>query len=175
MMRSVKTQGLVLKKTSLLNKDIVFTIFTELEGKVRIIAKGVKKITSRRAPHIQTGNLIEIEVMQKGEVLYLQGTFLISAFSEIKSHQLKTQFLYTYFFILDRALPEHQQEPELFYLSKSFLVAMAQPKEFSLKEFTHHLNLLVSKAGYSQGEKSLSELVRTVEEVINEKVPVSFL
>jgi DNA repair protein RecO len=172
MTKATNSKGFILKKKGLLNKDILFTIFTEEIGKVSAIAKGIKKITSRRAPHIQPGNLVEIELSHRGDTMYLQSSRLISAFSQIRESAEKTQFLFTYLFILDRILPEHQQEFPMYQNTQSFLFDMARNTDFSKENFTEHLNNLLSTAGYSHGYKTLSELIRIVEEVINEKVPV---
>ncbi|MEO6509337.1 MAG: DNA repair protein RecO [Patescibacteria group bacterium] len=173
--KGTKLKGFIIKKKSLLNKDILFTIFSEELGKVSVIAKGIKKITSRRAPHIQTGNLVNVELSSRGDILYLQDSFLISGFSQIRDSEQKTNFLFLYFFVLDRILPEHQQELKMYTSTQQFLFEMARKTEFTKQSFTEHLNKLLSIAGYVQGEKTLPELIRTVEEVINEKVPVSSL
>jgi DNA repair protein RecO len=171
-MKSIQTKGFILKKTPLLNKDILFTIFTDTDGKISSIAKGIKKITSRRAPHIQTGNLVEVELQSRGDILYLQNSKLISAFSQIRENSKKTSFLYVYFFVLDRMLPEHQSEPEIFHAAYTFVVSMAKDENFAGKEFTQHFNKLMSAAGYTKEEKPLLELMKIAEEVINEKLPV---
>ncbi len=172
MMKVTKTKGFILKKKSLLNKDVLFTVFSEELGKITAIAKGIKKITSRRAPHIQTGNLVEVDFTSHGDTLYLQNSSLISAFSQIRTSEQKTTFLFLFFFILDRILPERQQETMMYQITQSFLFDMARNVDFSKENLTEHLNNLLSQAGYIHGYKSLSELIRTVEEVIHEKVLV---
>jgi DNA repair protein RecO len=172
MPRTTKTRGFILKKRNLLNKDIVFTIFSVETGKMSVFAKGIRSITSRRAPHIQTGNLVELELNHRGDTSYLQNSKLVSAFSQIRETEKMTNFLYLFLFILDKILPENQQEPKMYQVTQGFLFDMARNPAFSTQQFTVHLNSLLSVAGYVQGQKSLSELVRTVEETINEKVPV---
>lgn len=175
MMKSARSKGFILKKRGLLNKDIIFTIFSEELGKISAIAKGIKKITSRRAPHIQTGNLVELELSSRGDIFYLSSSKLISAFSQIRDSEQKTQYLFLYFFILDRILPEHQQETLMYQNTQSFMFDMARNTDFDTENFTEHLNNLLSNAGYIHGYKKLPELIRAVEEVINEKIPVTIL
>ena len=57
--------AIVIKKKELLNLDNLITILTEDFGKINILAKGIKKINSRRAPHIQTANFINIVLYHK--------------------------------------------------------------------------------------------------------------
>jgi DNA repair protein RecO len=170
-MKTSITKGFVLKTRSLLNKDILFTVFSEDQGKVSAIAKGIKKITSRRAPHIQTGSLVEVEFSSRGDILYLQNSSLISGFSAIREDPKKVNFLYTFFFILDRILPEHQQEMQQYQITQGFVFDLARNTDFTVENFTQHLNDLMNAAGYSHGYKNLPELIRIVEENINEKIP----
>ncbi|MBI4009495.1 recombination protein O N-terminal domain-containing protein, partial [Candidatus Roizmanbacteria bacterium] len=52
MKRTLKTEAIVLRKRSLPNQDKIVTLFTKELGKLNVFAKGIKKITSRRLPHV---------------------------------------------------------------------------------------------------------------------------
>lgn len=51
--RLVKTEGIVLRRTDLLEADRLFTIFTQRQGKVRAVAKGVRRPGSKKAGHLE--------------------------------------------------------------------------------------------------------------------------
>jgi DNA repair protein RecO len=170
-----KVEAIVFKKRHLLGKDAITTLFTDTEGKIKVIAKGIKSITSRRAPHIQTGNLIEGLLQERGSGFYLNETKLISGFTSIKSSEPKTQFLYLYLFILDRMLPEHQQEMIVYQLLKNFIVELSKAKEFTKARLMDYLNDLLIEMGYASHATNLSELLTDIEEIIHEKIPVSVI
>jgi len=109
MSTQVKTPALVLKKINLPNSDQILTVFSLELGKLRLYAKGIKKITSKRLSHVQTGNLVNISCRRHHQFYYLQETGLISSFSRIKKDQNKIDALYLLLFILDRILPEEQK------------------------------------------------------------------
>ena len=50
-MKVEKLQGFVLKRTNYGEADKILTVFTKERGKIKVLAKGVRKIKSRRAPH----------------------------------------------------------------------------------------------------------------------------
>jgi len=52
-MKSYKTEGIIIKRKNFGEADRILTIFTKNKGKISIVAKGVRKINSRRAPHIE--------------------------------------------------------------------------------------------------------------------------
>jgi len=171
MSKTIKTEAIVLKKQELLHDDILLTLFTHILGKVRVFANGIKKITSRRLSHAQTGNLIKILLHENRDYLYLSETQLVSAFSSIKNSQTKVQALYCYFFIIERLLPENQKEEEVYKALKLFAVTLAKEKEDIQQLLTRHINILMKHLGYLKDKKSFEELIAIIENLIHEKMP----
>lgn len=170
----IKTQAIILKKKEILEKDMVITLLTYEHGKMRAIAKGVKKITSRRSPHVQTGNLVNVVLSKSDTTYYLQQSDLISGFTAIKDSPEKLEFLYTFFFIIDRISPEEQQETGLFDTVKSFLVELARNGAAS-SLLEKYLYRVLTILGYLHEPRPLDDLIRMTEEIINEKVPTDVI
>lgn len=171
MPRTIKIEGVVLKKKSLLNKDYLVTFFSKEEGKIKVFAKGVKKITSRRLSHLQTGNLIKAVINKKDDRYYLQETKLISGFSKIKDSQVKSQYLYYFIFILERLLAENQRDFSVNNLLKKFLIELSEDNNFEKIKLYQYINKLIQDLGYSKENKPSHELRLFIEELINEKLP----
>jgi DNA repair protein RecO (recombination protein O) len=171
MFRSIKTEAIVLKKRNLLNKDIVLTILSEKKGKIGVFAKGIRTITSRRQPHIQTGNLITVLLSEKDNRYYLQETTLISGFSKIKDNEIKHNSLYTILFILERILPDNQQEEQVYEISKKFLIELSESEKFTATRLIYYINKLMQVLGFVHEEKPLSELRPIIEDIIHDKLP----
>ncbi len=171
MTRIFKTQAIVLKKQDLLNKDVLLTLFTEKYGLVRIVGFGVKKITSRRLSHLQTGNFINATIYVKKSFFSLKETELVSGFLTIKNNQSKLIKIYLYFFILDRLLPENQREEKVFELTKKFLFELAKKNDFDNFTLNNYLNEVLINLGYIREKKSFNEIKNLIEEIINEKIP----
>lgn len=172
MSQGVKIEGFIFKKTSLLNRDLTITIFCRELGRIRVMAKGVKKLTSRRGPHIETGNLINAVLSKNKDYYFLQETNLISGFSQIKKNQSKFQCLYLFLFILEKLLPENQKEEKMYRLFKSFMVDLSKRNDYK-KIMTDYLNNCISLMGYQENDKDkgLIEMTAFIEEIINEKLP----
>lgn len=171
-MKTLKTEAVVLKKKSLLNKDYLVTLFSQEEGKIKAFAKGAKKITSRRLSHLQTGNLVEIIIHKKEDRSYLQETKLISGFSKIKDSQVKSKYLYCFIFILERLLAENQRDFSVYNLLKKFLIGLSEDSNFEKVKLYRYINKLIRDLGYSKEDKSSHELRIFIEELINEKLPL---
>lgn len=172
MSQDVKIEGFIFKKTSLLNRDLIITVFCRELGRVRVLAKGIKKLTSRRSPHIETGNLIKAVLSKNKDYYFLQETALISGFSQIKKNQPKFQCLYLFLFILEKLLPENQKEEKMYRLFKSFMVDLSKRDDYQAI-MTDYLNNTASLLGYQEKnrDKDLIEITTFIEEIINEKLP----
>ena len=166
-----KTEAFIVKKTNLLGKDLVITLFSKDQGKIKIFAKGIKKITSRRLSHIETGNLIEALIYVKNERFYLQESKLISLFSQTKKNKDKLKQLYLILFVLDRTLPENQREEGIYNELLRFIVALAKEKIPDEQLLLTYLNKFLKLLGYSKEAMSFAKALVIIEEIISEKVP----
>ncbi|NTU46581.1 DNA repair protein RecO [Candidatus Roizmanbacteria bacterium] len=171
MRQVVQTEAFVLKKNRLTGADTIVTLFTKEQGKIISVAKGVKKITSRRAPHLQTGNLIRSTLASRHDTLYIQETTLISAFSSIKEDMKKMSILFIYYFVLERLLPREQPEQESFHITLALMKELARSESFTKTRLAFYLNALLQSLGFLKENKSYEELIMIVEELMNEKMP----
>lgn len=171
MPQTLKTNAIVLRKRNLPNQDIFLSLFTEESGKMSLIAKGIKKITSKRQPHIQTGNLISVIVQKKHDRYYLQDTSLVSAFVKIKNDETKMKHLYLALFVIDRLLPENQQDTQLFSNLQEYLIALSEQKTDRNRLF-EFMNRLMIHLGYTVKPTDPDSLKTTIENLIHEKLPV---
>lgn len=171
----LKTSGIVLKRHELLNKDIVYTLLTQDLGKVRVIAKGVKSLTSKRSPHLQTGNLIDTVLYKKSEYYYLQETQLRSGFSEIKNNSAKMSYLYFILFVLDRLVPEEQTDEKVYQLLMKFMINLSKAEKPNIKLLEEYLSLFMIDLGYISQRKNIEELHAIIQDLINEKLKLHIL
>jgi len=170
MSRSLKTEAIILKKKDLLNKDVLISVFSQDLGRLTLFAKGIKKITSRRSPHLQTGNLVNILVSHKNDHYYLQESELVSGFSELKKNEKKVNNLYSFLFVLECLLPEQQKETKTYNLTKNFLIDLSKSVKSDIITF-QYLTDIMMQLGYLDQKVSYPELKSLIEEIINEKIP----
>jgi DNA repair protein RecO (recombination protein O) len=88
MTRQVK--GIILKKYDYRESDRLFIIYTDELGKIEAVAKGVRKIKSKMAGHLDLFSVIDLMVAP-GKIYYqIAGADRIKNFSNIKSDLVKT-------------------------------------------------------------------------------------
>ncbi len=169
MHQTLKVEGFVLKKKTLLERDIFVTLFTKELGKMAVMAKGVRTFTSRRSAHVQTGNLIKASISHTNDRYFLQSTDLVSGFMNIRTPQL-TDYMYTLLAVIDRLLPEGDPEVQIYEIMKRYTVRLSQG-ENPAEVLRTSLRKILVILGYADQEESLVELIEIAEENMGMKLP----
>lgn len=170
---STKTVGIILRKRVLKDADISLAIFTQAHGKISVMAKGVRHLTSRRAGHLQTGSYVTCIIRQSTSGKYLQQSTLISALYEIKKDPFKLEAFMRSLFLLDRLLPEELVETELYFLYQIFIKHLSGSDGLvATEQLTRFTSQLLQHLGHhDQPVTTWSECREICERVIEEKLP----
>lgn len=121
MMRSFKTEGIIIKRRDSNEADRILTVYTKSHGKISVKAKGVKRVTSRRSSHIELLNHTQISLYKASQIPVLVEAQMINSFAEIKNDLQKTGFAYHICELIDGLCPEGQEQQEIFTLLKNTL------------------------------------------------------
>ncbi len=114
--------GIVLKRWNVGESDRIVTIFTKERGKIRVIAKGIRRITSHRAPHLEVFRYVTV-TLHKGKIL--DSVTEVQSISSIDiDHAQKVSFAYYLCELVDRLLPEHQEHADVFDLATHAFYAL---------------------------------------------------
>ena len=173
---NVVDHGLVLKKRIIRDNLISLSIFSSSLGKLVLQAWGVKKITSRRLSHLETGNYIKFSYRHHNNNYSLEETELIYAYSKIRNSLEKLKVMYTVLFILDKILPQHQQEQEIFDVTLSFLKKLNN-QDLRSSDVEQYLTDIFIQAGFITQESTmlpLFNIYKAAENIIGEKIRTDF-
>jgi len=130
--RSRKIEGIILKRSNFGEADKIVTIFTREEGKIKVLAKGIRRLKSHRAPHLELFNLVELVVSDGKTFSTVTEAKTIANHSILKSDLKITGFLFYLSEFLDKILPEHQPHPEVF---AGLLASLPELSESKVKTF----------------------------------------
>jgi DNA repair protein RecO (recombination protein O) len=119
--RHLKTEGIIIKRRDFNEADRMVTLLTRDLGKITVKAAGVKRITSRRASHIELLNHSKISLYKKSQIPVLIEAVTLNSFTEIKNSLEKMGFAYHICELIDGLCPEGEQQSEIFYLLKNTL------------------------------------------------------
>lgn len=122
-MRSLKTQGIIIKRRNIGEADRIITIFTRGNGKIKVKAPGVRRITSRRSAHVELLNLSNLALYygSHSHIPILTEAQTIYNFSLAKTDLRKTGLAFYICELIDGLCPDNQENRKIFYLLKETL------------------------------------------------------
>lgn len=134
-MPAVTTEGLILKRKDFGEADRVLTALTDRYGKISIIAKGVRRITSRRAGNIEVLNRVKMHLF-KSKNYNLTEAESIETFPTIKSNLTLSTTAFHIIELVDRLVPEDQTNRALYDLVVATLQILEKnPRQIFIRAF----------------------------------------
>lgn len=118
------TQGIILSRTDYGEADRILTLLTPEYGKLRLLAKGVRKVKSKLAGGIELFSVSHITFIRgRGEMGTLISTRLIRHYGNIVGDITRVQLGYELIKTLNKAT-EDEPEPEYFHLLQATFEAL---------------------------------------------------
>jgi DNA repair protein RecO (recombination protein O) len=141
------TEAVVLKRTDFGEADRLLTLYTPSLGKHRAIAKGVRKLISRKAGHLELFTHSQL-LLAKGRALdIVTQAETIAAFASLRADLVRTSRAYYVAELLDRFSEEGIVNHPLFELLVSALTWLDSESSLDLAVRFFELHLL-DLAGY---------------------------
>lgn len=148
-MKHQQATGIILSRTDYGEADRILTILTPDHGKLRLLARGVRKVKSKLAGGIELFSTSDITFIQgRGEMGTLISTRLIKHYGHIIDDIDRVQLGYELIKTLNRATEDHP-EPEYYsLLDQAFAALDDKAIDLSLIRLWFEAHLLMT-AGHS--------------------------
>ncbi|MDD4607119.1 MAG: DNA repair protein RecO [Patescibacteria group bacterium] len=115
------TLAIVLKQTDWRQADKLITVYTQDAGKKVLLARGIKKVKSKLAGHIEPFFLSEISIAPGKNYDYLAGAITDNNFKNLRQDYHRLFFVASLMELVDSLLNQHQWEERVFDLLITFL------------------------------------------------------
>lgn len=175
-MRNVKTEGIIIRRFNTGEADRILTVFTKSEGKIRVKAKGVRRISSKRSPHIELLNYTMLTLYTGKGMPFVTEAETIEDHAVLKQDLQKIGAAFHLCELVDGLCAENQEHTFLFPLLLQTLSAIS--KGSNIKKDVHAFeNALLTQLGFS----SKIPLVRTadthavIEDILERKLKTTQL
>lgn len=159
MVHTYTIEGIVIKRTNFGECDKLLTIFTKKQGKILLLAKGIRKINSKKSPHLELFNIIQGFVAKGKTFDIITEATSTQVFSKLSSHLNNLAYAYKMSEEIDSLCPEREINSGIFLLIIKVLSTLndSSPENLDmiLNTFTHHL---LWNLGFLQREKLLDSL-----------------
>lgn len=148
-MRSFTVEGIVLKRLDTGEADRVVTLFTRSHGKVTAIARGVRKITSRRAGSIELFNHVRAHIIQgKGSLDILGEVQLVNSFPDWRKAIGRVTLAFQLAEAIDKLTPDREVHPQLFHILSTSLTDISRLSSDWKRVTDDWLVQIVQELGY---------------------------
>lgn len=170
-MRSFKTEGIVIKRKNYYEADRIITIFSKRNGKIKVKASGVRRITSRRSPHIELLNYSVFSLHQGRNMPVLTEVESLENFSTLKKDLKRIAFAYHICELIDGLCAENQENLEIFNLLGKTLRKLSTEENLSLLSYNFEIELLRLLGFYKPTSSSLKINTQAIiEEILERKL-----
>ena len=143
MTASISDLGIIIHQVRFGEADKFVFIVSQHHGLIKVVAKGARRLTSKKSPHLDNLNLIKFQTNRGDIPQYLSQVETVNAFSEIKADLKKTRTCFYLTEILHRTLAEGEPDEALFSNLKKFLEDLNLSAESACRhlaiEFQHYL------------------------------------
>ena len=114
--RVYRTEAIVLRRTDFGEADRLLTVFTPGRGKIRLVAKGARKLTSRKSGHVELFSHGQFMVAVGRELDILTQAETLEPFLPLREDLLRTTYAYYVAELADAFTAERDENGPLFRL-----------------------------------------------------------
>jgi DNA repair protein RecO (recombination protein O) len=145
--RTYRTEAVVLRRKDIGEADRILTLFTPGRGKVRVVAKGIRKPRSRKAGHLELFTRSRLLLAAGRDLDIITQAEMVEGYRPVREELLRGAYAAYMVELLDRFTPDAEENPELYDLLVEGLGWAAQAADLGLAARYYELHLL-GLAGY---------------------------
>lgn len=168
--RSSTVEAIVLKRRNYQDADRFITLFSKQAGKVEGLAKGVRKLSSKKRPALEPGNLVKISFTSSTHIPIITEAILIHPFTAAKANLSRITQLQQLLEIVDALTVEAEAHPQVFTLLQQSLLALetnGHKKDYLLE----NIRLILKDLGFTYDKKfSEGGLKRYIEDLASKNL-----
>ena len=169
--RTYKTEGIILKRSNYGEADRILTIFTKHYGKIRVMAKGVRRLTSRKAGSLELFSQAILFLVKGKNLDLITEAQPVNLFKAWRKDLEKVALAYYFCELVDKLTPDNQPHPVVFdLLRQSFLKLKILSGTRLVREFEEKL---LHELGFGVPEflqKTQGSLKSYIESIIEKKL-----
>jgi DNA repair protein RecO (recombination protein O) len=116
MARTYKTEGIIIKRINFSEADRLLTVFSKHHGKLRLVAKGIRRLTSRKKGHLELFNQVCLFIAKGKNLDLITEAETINNFSRLRKNLPQVQTAFLFCELADRLTAENQSHPQVYQL-----------------------------------------------------------
>ena len=143
------TQAIILKRRNYQELDQLITFFTKRFGKIIVRARGVRKISSKRASNLDLFNHVNIFLYKNHDFYTLTEVKLMHNFDTLKKSLNRISFGFQVAEILDSLLAQEQENIHIFEITLGILAILEDKNNCSYSDIYEYKKALLLDLGFA--------------------------
>lgn len=141
--RSLRAEAIVIRHSDFGEADRLVTLYTREQGKLRAVAKGVRKIASRKAGHLEPFTRVKLQLARGRDMFIVTQAETVDAYSSLREDLSLTGYAAYVLELLDRFVPDEESaSPSLYRLLTETLSHLATESNPWLTLRSYEMRLL---------------------------------
>ena len=141
--RSIRVHAIVLRHADWGEADRLITLYSHEQGKLRAVAKGARKITSRKAGHLEPFTQVKLQLSRGRDLFIVTQADTVDAYLPLRESLVLTGYASYVVELLDRFVYEEEgTNPSLFRLLADTLERIAKNEDTWLAVRYYEMRLL---------------------------------
>lgn len=171
-MGSYKTEGIILKRTNFEEADRILTIYTKHFGKISVLAKGIRKPTSKKSPSLELFNWVKILVNRGRNLDLVSESETVRAFRFLKKDLKKVGLAFHFCELVERLTAENVKNRQIFNLLAGSLMGLEKADSDRLNQATRNFEqrILEESGFWPRGKKPEINLEDYIEKIIEKRL-----
>ncbi len=166
---SFTSEGFILKRRNFGEADRILDIYTKNKGKISLIAKGVRKVESKKRGHLEIFNKINFQAVNGKGIGIMTEVETIDDYKKVKGSVKKISLAYYLMEVVDKITHEGGENFELYRLLDTSMESLK--KEVKLKKLRlEFVSNLLKILGFWPKEEILPFPDEKLEEVLERQI-----
>lgn len=169
MIKTYSSEGIVLSRKNYSEADRILTIYSRHEGKIRLLAKGVRKPKSRKRGHIEVFSKIKFSAIKRMGMDLITEAELINSYDKLRLDLRRTSVAYYLCEVVDKVTREGEKIEVIYNELSDHLSQLEDSVKLKnlRREFVY--KVLVGLGFLPEG-KDLTDLDKTLSEVTEREI-----
>jgi DNA repair protein RecO (recombination protein O) len=167
--RSYSSEGIVLSRKNYGEADRILIVLSKDFGKVSLIAKGIRRIKSKKRGHLEIFSKIKFSAVHgQGMDVMIEATTL-NDFSGVRTNLNKISLAYYFCEVVNKITHEDEQRSSVFNLLSLALEELGETIELKKLRLKFIHDLLTSMGYWPEGEKIIDADI-VLDDVLERKI-----
>ncbi|HCB23021.1 DNA repair protein RecO [Candidatus Daviesbacteria bacterium RIFCSPLOWO2_02_FULL_38_18] len=160
-MLGFKTEGIILKRRDFGEADRILTVFSLHRGKITVLAKGVRRITSRRGGNVELLNRVQMFLYPGKNFLILTEAISLDTFQKLKEDLILSTYAFHILELVNKLTAENQENRDLYsHLVEVLKRLSRKPRQILIRAFEVKI---LSNLGFAAFRASTSKVSAQLE------------